>query len=118
MRRKINKGDIYYAKLDGGIGSEESGARPVIVVQNDIGNKYSPTVIIIPLTGKVEMEIKQPTHYYLKPCGRMKYQSIVLTEQIRVIDKRRLRKYWGRLNSKQISELDSHILIALGISKN
>lgn len=115
--RRINKGDIYYASLDGGVGSEENGARPVIVVQNDVGNEHSATVIIVPLTGRVEMEINQPTHYCLEPCGRMKYESIVLTEQIRVIDKKRLREYWGQLNSRQIEELHAYILIALGINK-
>lgn len=116
MKQKISKGEIYYANLNGTIGSEQSGARPVIVAQNDIGNKHSPTVIIVPLTGKIENEIAQPTHYSLKPFGKLKYESIVLAEQIRAIDKRRLRNYWGKLSSKQIEKLDKCLSIALGIN--
>lgn len=117
MERKIYKGDLYYAQLDGTIGSEQSGRRPVVIVQNDIGNKYSPTVIIVPLTKRIEWKSRQPTHYYLKPFGNIKYDSMILTEQIRVIDKRRLREYLGRLSLMQIKELDKNILIALGINE-
>ena len=68
----ISRGDLFYANLDGTVGSEQSGTRPVIIVQNNIGNKYSPTVIVIPLTKNVSMKLNQPTHYLLNPFGNLK----------------------------------------------
>ena len=115
MERKINRGDIFYASLDGTTGSEQAGVRPVIVVQNDIGNKYSPTIIIVPLTKKVRLKYNQPTHYLLKQFGNIKFNSIVLTEQIRAIDKSRLKEKIGIINYKTMQEIDKRILIALGI---
>ena len=117
MERKINRGDIFYANLDGIIGSEQSGIRPVIIVQNNIGNKYSPTTIIVPLTKKVKTRMYQPTHCLLYPFGNIKYDSIVLTEQIRVIDKSRLKEKIGNINNKNMKEIDNKILIALGLEK-
>ena len=117
MERKISRGDIFYANLDGTIGSEQAGVRPVIVVQNDIGNKYSPTIIIVPLTKKVRLKIHQPTHLWLNPFGNIRFDSIVLTEQIRVIDKSRLKEKIGIINEKTMQEIDNKILIALGLKK-
>lgn len=113
--REINRGDIFYAKLNGTVGSEQKGIRPVIIVQNDIGNKYSPTVIIVPLTRKLRAKIEQPTHYWLRPNGYIKYNSIVLTEQIRVIDKCRLKQKIGIINDKIMHEIEEKIIVALGI---
>ena len=91
MERDIYKGDIYYAKLDGNtIGSEQNGIRPVLVVQNNIGNRYSTTVIIVPLTKKSEVKLNQPTHYLLKENGNIKYDSIILKEQVISIVKKSL----------------------------
>lgn len=117
MEERIYKGDIFYANLDGTIGSEQSGTRPVIVVQNDIGNKFSTTVIIVPLTKKLRFKINQPTHYWLRPFGNIKYDSIVLTEQIRVIDKRRLKQKIGIISKEIMQEIDEKMMIALGIEK-
>lgn len=117
MERKITRGDIFYANLDGTIGSEQSGIRPVIVVQNDIGNKYSPTTIIVPLTKKVRLKINQPTHFWINPFGTIRFDSIVLTEQIRVIDKSRLKEKIGVMNNKAMQEIDNKILIALGLKQ-
>lgn len=117
MERNITRGDIFYANLDGTIGSEQSGIRPVIVVQNDIGNKYSPTTIIVPLTKKVRLKINQPTHFWINPFGNIRFDSIVLTEQIRVIDKSRLKEKIGVMNNKAMQEIDNKILIALGLKK-
>lgn len=117
MERNITRGDIFYANLDGTIGSEQSGIRPVIVVQNDIGNKYSPTTIIVPLTKKVRLKLNQPTHFWINPFGNIRFDSIVLTEQIRVIDKSRLKEKIGVMNNKVMQEIDNKILIALGLKQ-
>lgn len=117
MERNITRGDIFYANLDGTIGSEQSGIRPVIVVQNDVGNKYSPTTIIVPLTKKVRLKINQPTHFWINPFGNIRFDSIVLTEQIRVIDKSRLKEKIGVMNNKAMQEIDNKILIALGLKQ-
>ena len=117
MKRNITRGDIFYANLDGTIGSEQSGIRPVIVVQNDVGNKYSPTTIIVPLTKKVRLKINQPTHFWINPFGNIRFDSIVLTEQIRVIDKSRLKEKIGVMNDKAMQEIDNKILIALGLKQ-
>ena len=117
MERTINRGEIYYANLDGTIGSEQSGVRPVIIVQNDVGNKYSPTTIIVPLTKKVRLKINQPTHFWINPFGNIRFDSIVLTEQIRVIDKSRLKQKIGIINDKTMQEIDNKILIALGLKE-
>ena len=118
MERKMNRGDIFYANLDGTIGSEQSGIRPVIIIQNNVGNKYSPTTIIVPLTKKINFKINQPTHYLIKAFEKIKFDSIVLTEQIRAIDKTRLKEKIGIINKKTMQEIDVKILIALGLEKN
>ena len=111
----IKKGDIFYADLSGTVGSEQNGKRPVLIVQNDVGNKYSPTVIIVPLSTKTK-KINQPTHYWLNPMENLKNKSLALTEQIRVIDKSRLEEKIATLKNDIIEEIDSKILVALGIN--
>lgn len=117
LEKRINKGDIYYANMNETVGSEQSGVRPVIVVQNDIGNKYSQTVIIVPMTSQIDSKMNQPTHYYLKAFGNIRFNSIVLTEQIRAIDKQRLIEKIGNINYKIMQEIDEKIMIALGMKK-
>ena len=102
----INKGDIYYASLDPIVGSEQNGTRPVVIIQNDIGNKYSPTVLVAPLTSKVKSKHHLPTHVLVK-FERIKYNSIVLLEQIRVLDKSRIKnEFIGRANNKTIKKIN------------
>lgn len=116
VERDIYKGDIYYARLDGDtIGSEQNGIRPVLVVQNNIGNRYSTTVIIVPLTKRNEVKLNQPTHYLLKENGNIKYDSIILTEQVRAIDKKRLTEKIDYLKYDIMQEIDKMLMIALGI---
>ena len=116
LEKDIYRGDIYYANLDdNAIGSEQTGTRPVLVVQNNIGNRYSATVIVVPLTKKNEIKLKQPTHYLLKENGNIKYDSIVLTEQIRAIDKQRLTEKIDYLKYDIMQEIDKKIVIALGL---
>lgn len=115
MEEQVNRGDLFYAKLDGAIGSEQQGNRPVIIVQNDTGNKYSPTTIIVPLTKRINRKTKLPTHLNLKSSEYIRYDSTVLTEQVRVIDKKRLTRKVGSLNIDVMKSIDQKIRIALGI---
>lgn len=88
--KSIKKGDIYYANLDPTIGSEQGGIRPVIILQNNQGNKCSPTVLIAPLTKKDNNKTKIPTHINICKNEFIKHDSIILLEQIKVIDKKKI----------------------------
>ena len=111
----INKGDIYYASLDPIVGSEQNGTRPVVIIQNDIGNKYSPTVLVAPLTSKVKSKHNLPTHVLVK-SEHIKHNSIVLLEQIRVLDKSRLISYVDTLTKEEIRKLDIGIIKSFNIT--
>lgn len=111
----INKGDIYYASLDPIVGSEQNGTRPVVIIQNDIGNKYSPTVLVAPLTSKVKSKPHLPTHVLVK-SEHIKHNSIVLLEQIRVLDKSRLISYVDTLTKEEIKKLDIGIIKSFNIT--
>ena len=102
-KMEIKRGDLYYAALDETyVGSEQTGVRPVVILQNNIGNEHSPTVIIAPITSKVNSKSIIPTHVYIKGYkDRLKQNSLVLTEQIRAIDKSRLKYYIGALDIGQ-----------------
>jgi len=112
----IRRGDIYYADLSPVVGSEQGGVRPVLIVQNDVGNKYSPTVIAAAITSQTEKS-HMPTHIRLSPvqCGLQK-DSIVLLEQIRTLDKRRLKECMGRLEESVMDKVDQAISISFGLS--
>lgn len=111
----INKGDIYYASLDPIVGSEQNGTRPVVIIQNDIGNKYSPTVLVAPLTSRVKSKPHLPTHVLVK-AEHIKHNSIVLLEQIRVLDKSRLISYVDTLTKEEIKKLDIGIIKSFNIT--
>lgn len=117
MDRTIKRGDIYYADLNPVIGSEQGGTRPVLVISNDIGNKHSPTVIIAAITSRVLTKKKLPTHFYLGEVEGLPANSIILFEQLRTIDKRRLKEYIGMIDSEQIIAADKSLLISLGLDK-
>lgn len=117
MERTIRRGDIYYADLNPVIGSEQGGTRPVLIISNDIGNKHSPTVIIAAITSRVHTKKKLPTHLYLGQIKGLPANSIVLFEQLRTIDKKRLREHIGMLDSQQILTADNALLISLGLDK-
>lgn len=118
MINQINRGDIVYVELDGAVGSEQKGYRPVVIVQNDIGNKYSPTTIIVPLTKRINRKNKLPTHLDLISSNCIKYDSTILTEQIRTIDKSRIKEKVGHIESEYVMQLlDEKMEIALGIKK-
>ena len=113
----IKRGELYYADLSPVVGSEQGGVRPVLVVQNDVGNKYSPTVIAAAVTSKIN-KAKLPTHIEL-PCNSYGLQkdSVILLEQIRTLDKRRLKARIGELNENTMTRVDKAILISLGFTK-
>jgi len=112
----IKRGDIYYADLSPVIGSEQGGLRPVLIVQNDVGNKYSPTVIAAAITSQIN-KTKLPTHIelYAENFGLAK-NSVILLEQIRTIDKRRLKEKMGHLDEKLMDKVNDAISISFGLS--
>ncbi len=111
----IRKGDIYYADLSPVVGSEQGGVRPVLVVQNDIGNRYSPTIIIAAITSQINKG-KLPTHVEVKgdDYGLSK-DSVLLLEQIRTIDKKRLGEKIGHVEDDIIEKVDDALRISLGL---
>ena len=119
MERKINRGDLFFADLENQvIGSEQAGIRPVVIIQNNIGNYYSPTVIIAPITSRVVLKAQLPTHVELKEdFERLPKKSMILAEQVRVIDKLRLKRYIGALDNAELKALDKALIIALGLNK-
>ena len=114
---QINRGDIYYADLSPVVGSEQGGVRPVLVVQNNVGNKYSPTVIIAAITSKLT-KAKLPTHIELSAskCNLSK-DSVVLLEQLRTLDKRRLQEKICSLSENEMLKVDVAIMISLGLTE-
>ena len=112
----VRRGDIYYADLSPVVGSEQGGVRPVLIVQNDVGNKHSPTVIAAAITSQRE-KAKLPTHIELRAasCG-LSRDSVVLLEQIRTIDKRRLKERMGELDAPSMSQVNNALEISFGLS--
>ena len=110
----IKRGQIYYCDLNGNIGSEQGGVRPVLILQNDTGNKYSPTTIIAPITS-VKTKAKIPTHIWLSVTDGLTKNSAVELEQIRVIDKKRLLNKIGEIQTGEQRLIDEAIKISLGL---
>ena len=117
MINKIRRNEIYLANLNHTIGSEERGKRPVLIVQNDFGNKYSPTTIILPITKRVEERHHIPTHIRIKPFGKMKYEATIMAEQIKIIDKRRLINFIDKLPKKYIKSVNNALKIAIDLQE-
>ncbi|MBO5505894.1 MAG: type II toxin-antitoxin system PemK/MazF family toxin [Clostridia bacterium] len=111
----VKRGDIYYADLSPVVGSEQGGIRPVLIIQNDIGNKYSPTVIATAITSQIN-KAKMPTHIEL---GANEYglskDSVVLAEQIRTIDKRRLKEKIGHVEDEKMAKVNEALEISFGL---
>lgn len=112
----VRRGDIYYANLSPVVGSEQGGLRPVLVIQNDIGNKYSPTVIVAAITSQID-KAKLPTHVELM-AGKdsLERDSVILLEQIRTIDKRRLKQKITHLDKEAMMRVDKGMRVSLGLS--
>ena len=111
----VKRGDIYYADLSPVVGSEQGGIRPVLIVQNNVGNRYSPTVIAAAITSQVN-KAKMPTHIELgaRSFGLTK-DSIILTEQIRTLDKKRLREKMGTLDDAHMQSVDEALAVSFGL---
>ncbi len=111
----IKRGDIYYADLSPVIGSEQGGLRPVLIIQNDIGNKYSPTVIAAAITSRLDKS-RLPTHIDVSAdiCGLSK-DSVILLEQIRTLDKRRLREKMGHADDPLMQRVNSALNVSIGL---
>ena len=111
----VRRGEIYYADLSPVVGSEQGGVRPVLIVQNDVGNKHSPTVIAAAITSQRE-KAKLPTHIELRAasCG-LSRDSVVLLEQIRTIDKRRLKERMGELDAPSMIQVNNALEIGFGL---
>lgn len=116
QKMSVKRGDIYYADLSPVVGSEQGGLRPVLIIQNDVGNRYSPTVIAAAITSKMS-KAHLPTHIdiYAEQVGLAK-DSVILLEQIRTIDKRRLKEKMGHLDDKVMSSVNSAIAVSFGLS--
>lgn len=115
---QIRKGDIYFADLSPVVGSEQGGVRPVLVIQNNVGNRFSPTVIVAAVTSRTG-KTKLPTHVPIEAQGSgLNRNSVVLLEQLRTIDKKRLREHIGNVGTNVISVVDEALSISLGIGEN
>ena len=114
-RNNVRRGEIYYADLSPVVGSEQGGMRPVLIVQNDVGNRYSPTVIAAAITSQ-QNKAKLPTHIEIsaKSVGLSK-NSVVLLEQIRTLDKRRLKERMGSLDTEMMHRVDDAIAVSFGL---
>ena len=111
----VKRGEIYYADLSPVVGSEQGGVRPVLIVQNDVGNKYSPTVIAAAITSQHDKS-RLPTHIEVNAgsCGLAR-DSVVLLEQVRTIDKKRLREHMGHLDDTMMDKVDDAIAVSFGL---
>ena len=109
----IKRGEIYFADLSPVVGSEQGGIRPVLVIQNDIGNKYSPTVIAAAITSQLS-KTKLPTHIALEQTSGLPKDSVVLLEQIRTLDKKRLKEKVCDLDDIKMAEINQALLVSLG----
>ena len=118
MDDTVKRGDIFYADLSPVVGSEQGGTRPVLIVQNDTGNRHSPTVIAAAITSQTG-KARLPTHINMvgSAVGLSK-DSVILLEQIRTIDKRRLREHMGRLDDKYMAQVNDAIAVSFGLYGN
>lgn len=117
MNDKIRRNEIYLANLGHTVGSEERGTRPVLIIQNDLGNKHSPTTIVLPITKRVEQRLSIPTHIKIKPFGKMKYEATIMAEQIKIIDKRRLINFIDILPKKYIKSVNNALKMAIDLQE-
>ena len=112
--REIKRGQIYYADLSGNIGSEQGGLRPVLIIQNDTGNKFAPTTIVAIITSR-KTKAKLPTHIWLSVTDGFKTNSMVELEQLRTIDKSRLKEYIGEVQKGELGLINEALKISVGL---
>ena len=109
------RGDVYWADLNPFFGSEQGGTRPVLVLQNDAGNFFSPTLIVAPMSSQVDKRTDLPTHIVLEQVRGLEGPSLIMLEQLKTIDKRRVRSYAGKLTKEQMTEVEAALTGTLGI---
>ena len=115
IKMEIKRGQIWYADLSPVVGSEQGGVRPCLIIQNDVGNKYSPTTIIAIITSR-HTKAKLPTQHWLdKGVGGLKCDSMVECEQVRTIDKKRLKELMGTIGEQDQKEIDKKIMVSFGL---
>ena len=115
MERTIRRGDIYYAELNPVVGSEQGGTRPVLIISNNMGNRHSQTVIIAAITGKAQTKAKLPTHTAVNDFEGLDKDSVVLLEQIRTVDKKRLKQYMGMMPTETMARVDKALAISISL---
>ena len=115
MERTIRRGDIYYAELNPVVGSEQGGTRPVLIISNNMGNRHSPTVIIAAITSRVQTKFKLPTHTAVNDFEGLDKDSVVLLEQIRTVDKKRLKQYMGMMTAETMARVDKALAISISL---
>jgi mRNA interferase MazF len=113
MPFEVKRGEMYFADLSPTVGSEQQGFRPVLILSNDKGNRHNPTAVVAAITGKPKKKL--PTHYMLPALRGLSIPSVVLLEQIRTIDKRRLRTYIGTLDEITMRGIDHAIVVSMGL---
>lgn len=118
MDTSVRRGDIFYAELSPVVGSEQGGVRPVLIIQNDTGNRHSPTVIAAAITSQIN-KAKLPTHIELSSgTYGLPRDSVVLLEQVRTLDKRRLREKMGRIDGNLMEKIDAAIAVSFGLQRD
>ena len=116
MERTIKRGDIFYADLNPVVGSEQGGTRPVLIISNDIGNRHSPTVIVAAITSRVHTKAKLPTQTAVNDFEGLDKDSIILLEQIRTIDKQRLKQHMGMMPENIMARVDKALAISISLN--
>ena len=111
------RGDIYLVDLGTTVGSEQGGCRPVLLLQNDVGNHYGPTLIVAPISSRYWKKLKQPTHSLIEGIQNLTSPSVVLAEQIITIDKLRVMKYLGKVPEDQMQNINKAVKISLGLEQ-
>ena len=111
------RGDIYYADLNPVCGSEQGGKRPVVVIQNNMGNTHSPTLIVAAITTRVDKKRKFPAHYAVKDNSAFEEPSTIMLEQIRTIDKKRVLGYLGKIDVKEMMGVDKVLMLSLALER-
>ncbi len=111
---EYRRGDVYLANLNPAVGAEIGGIRPVLVLQNDVGNHFGPTLIIAPMTSNIEKKPAQPTHYLLKNVRGLSRPSMVILEQLKTLDKSRIIRYMGKTTRQQMRRIERCVDVSLG----
>ena len=113
----IKRGDMFYADLSPVVGSEQGGIRPVVIIQNDVGNKFAPTVIVAAVTSRISKKPNQPTHVLIDKNPAFSRPSVVLLEQIFTIDKERINNFMGLTSEWEMKQIEEVLLKSLGMNK-